>query len=76
MHLDTSTFRERPLLTITEAARALGYDRRTVTRWLKDPDARGVLVFLGGRPYVRSDRLIELLGGATPTPITDAGGDQ
>ena len=67
MHIGTSIFSERPLITITEAARALGYDRRTVSRWLKNSEVDGVLVYLNGRPYVRSARLLDLLSGATPT---------
>ena len=63
------------LLTVPAAARALGRDPRTIARWLRSPEAEGLLVVLGGRRYVRRAALVEMIAGATPTPITDAGGD-
>ena len=75
MHINTSPSLLE-LLTIPAAARALGRDPRTLARWLRSREAQGVLVVLGGRRYVRRTALVELIAGATPTPITDTEDDR
>jgi hypothetical protein len=64
------------LITVAAAARALGRDPKTVAKWLRSPEAEGVVVVLGNRRYLRRAALVELIAGATPTPNTDAENDR